>query len=148
MGCDIHLHIEIRVNGIWHHYAAPYVQRWYALFERMAGVRGDVHNAIAPPRGLPDDATVVTKLASDDMGSDGHSHSWLSSAEVVVLDDWLGEQEEKLKPEWPGYNLEHAILHTYLFENGFAGFVRYPKDGKRVRALGLADFRFVFWFDN
>ncbi len=54
MGCDIHCHIEIKVEGTWHHYSAPNVDRSYRLFARMAGVRntGGV-KPIAPNRGLP-----------------------------------------------------------------------------------------------
>lgn len=27
MGCDIHLHIEVKINGAWEHYATPRVDR-------------------------------------------------------------------------------------------------------------------------
>ena len=39
MGCDIHLHAEIKVNGKWEHYAHPHIRRDYRLFAKMASVR-------------------------------------------------------------------------------------------------------------
>lgn len=47
MGCDIHLHQEVKINGEWHHYRLAEMPRNYEVFEKMAGVRGDVKNAIA-----------------------------------------------------------------------------------------------------
>lgn len=135
MGCDIHIHAEIRVNGKWLHYDQPECRRDYALFERMAGVRGDVENAIAPPRGLPADASETTKLCSDFYDSDGHSHSWLSSKEIADLADWCnGRGRDYAFPDWD----------RWLFGNGYSDFHKYPSDRKE----GVEDVRFVFWFDN
>lgn len=144
MGCDIHLHIEIKLNGKWEHYAAPDVWRDYRLFEKMAGVRGEVENAIAPPRGMPLDASVVTRFCCDDYGVDGHSHSWLNAQEIAELSNW---GEDNLKPcgshYRTGWDMEWAF-GCYLLGNSFAGFVKYPNE----RPVGLEDIRFVFWFDN
>lgn len=60
MGCDIHLHTEVKINGVWHHMGAPSVPRNYRLFAKMAGVRG-IETPIAEPRGLPGDATLLTR---------------------------------------------------------------------------------------
>ncbi len=130
MGCDIHLHIEVKIGGVWHHYGAPNVSRNYALFERMAGVRGEVENAISPPKGLPSDISVVTRLSADKWEGDGHSHSWLSAEEISILDD--NKQD-----------MEYDLLHQYFFETSFSGFWRYEED----RPKGIEDLRFVFWFD-
>lgn len=146
MGCDIHLHIEVKINGKWEHWGAPSVQRWYELFEKMAGVRGDVRNAISPPKGLPEDMTTLTKLAATYDGKDAHSHSWLGTEEIMQLEDWLKKQA---RGEWIN-DLEHHILHSYLFGNSFTGHKRYPEDSKyRLDAgIDVQDVRFVFWFDN
>ena len=135
MGCDIHAHAEIKINGRWEHYDQPEFDRDYALFEKMAGVRGNIANAIASPRGLPDDATSSTRFDSDNWDSDGHSHSWLSSKEIHELAEW----EEKrgagtFKRKWD----------RWLFGNNYSDFIKYPDS----RAKGLEDVRFVFWFDN
>jgi hypothetical protein len=145
MGCDIHLHIEIKISGEWHHYSAPAVRRDYELFEKMAGVRGERQNAIAFPRGLPNDATFLTTFDARHWNSDGHSHSWLSSEELILLEDWSEARNPKMNMD---LDLECGILHCYLFGNSFAGLHKYPNDNRRLREMGLEDVRFVFWFDN
>lgn len=60
-----------------------YDTRNYALFSMLAGVRDYSDNArIDDPRGLPDDVCPITKAESDDYGSDGHSHSWVTLREL------------------------------------------------------------------
>lgn len=141
MGCDIHLHIEIKINGTWHHYGAPNVSRRTKLFEKMAGVRGSVTNAIVPPKGTPDDISGITRMDVDRFKIGGHSHSWFTCEEIGKLEDWLNEQGGFARE----MDLEHHILHTYLFGNSFAGFRKYPSDYKDSP---IEDVRFVFFFDN
>jgi len=66
MGCDIHLHVEFKVAGLWYHYSHPRVERDYRLFGKMAGVR-DVYDedTMVQPRGLPGNATFTTRLDSE-----------------------------------------------------------------------------------
>lgn len=135
MGCDIHIHSEIKVNGKWLHYDQPNCERDYDLFEKMAGVRGDIKNAIAPPRGIPDDATETTKLCCEYDGVDGHSHSWLSSKEIAELSEWADNNDRPwTKNEWD----------KWLFGNGYSDFHKYLS----ARPKFLEDVRFIFWFDN
>ena len=135
MGCDIHMHAEIKIKGKWEHYDQPNAYRDYALFEKMAGVRGDVKNAIVPPRGIPDDATTTTKFDCERWDSDGHSHSWLNAGEIAQLRDWWEKQ---------GHEWKYDTWDQWLFGNNYSGFVKYPTD----RVKGLEDVRFIFWFDN
>jgi len=138
MGCDIHLHIEVKLNGKWEHYAAPRIDRDYRLFTKMAGVRQCCNmQCLASPRGLPNDITVLTRYDCERMGSDGHDHSWLGKEEIRILSHFI----EVLKDGW--YNLEYHVLHCYLFENSF-DIVSYPEGVP----IGVEDVRFVFWFDN
>jgi hypothetical protein len=148
MGCDIHLHIEVKLNGKWEHYGAPNVSRWYLLFEKMAGVRGEPENAISLPKGLPDDLTTLTRYSSERWDGDGHSHSWLGIEEIMLLEDWLKTQKSEWRTHSPdaSVDLEHHVLHTYLFGNSFTGPKRYPEDDQS--RPGVEDVRFVFWFDN
>jgi hypothetical protein len=142
MGCDIHLHVEIKVNGEWHHYANPSVQPFYALFAKMAGVRNyDNITPITPPRGLPEDVTAVTRFDAEYWAEDAHSHSYLNAEEISELVQWI-----KTKPFTFGFNRVEveSYLFGYLFGNNFSEFTRYLKD----RRHGLEDVRFVFWFDN
>jgi len=39
MGCDIHWHSEVKVDGVWHHHSNPRISRDYWLFALLAGVR-------------------------------------------------------------------------------------------------------------
>lgn len=143
MGCDISLHVEVKINGKWEHYNHPYIGRNYELFCKMAGVRQyeDSPEPISQPRGLPEDASVMTSFDSRHDGIDGHSHSWLSSTEAGQVQKWFEEQS-------PKGTLFHPPLFGYLFGNDIDSYVRHPKDGERLKELGLEDARVVFWFDN
>lgn len=136
MGCDIHIHAEIKINGKWHHYDQPQCGRHYQLFERMAGVRGDVKNAIAPPRGIPKNASFTTKFDKKMWGTDGHSHSWLSSKELHELSEW---QEKELNEDWIKQD-----WNKWFFGNNYSDFYKYPTN----RTKDIEDVRFIFWFDN
>ncbi len=145
MGCDIHVHSEVKIMGRWLHYNHPDVSRCYDLFSRMAGVRrdGGSPEPIAEPRGLPLDVSVVTLFESDVMGEDGHSHSFLVASEIVLLHDWM---ETNMKPK---YGSAFDEEFGWLFGNSHYDFVTIgQRDFERERELGLEDVRFVFWFDN
>lgn len=137
MGCDIHLHIEVKLVGdsTWEHYGMPRVPRSYALFAHMAGVRNEYLNVapIAAPRGLPSDVSRLTAFDFERWKGDAHSASWASSAELVDLRDRMKLED----PRW----LEAEALGGYVFGN-------YPSDFASDPTAGVDDLRFVFWFDN
>lgn len=148
MGCDIHLHVEVKINGKWHHYSCPSVDRSYRLFAKMADVRNSDCYGIEPistPKGLPDDVTELTKFCFEvDWGEDAHSVSYLTSGEIVELQNWGNDY---LGRELPG-GIKHWFMEEefgYLFGNSFTGFY---EEGSGYYPEGLEDFRFVFWFDN
>lgn len=131
MGCDIHLHTEVKINGKWEHYSNPDIPRNYPLFAYMADVRNrnNIH-PISTPRGLPEDCSVVTKIDSDDRGSDEHSHSFLLSGEIALVGDFLGDRMQG--------------IFGYLFGYEWVDF----KGNPEVFPPTLEDIRWVFWFDN
>lgn len=116
MGCDIHLYVEKCVDGKWVtadtwkpseyedegdrlHVAYGdhfYDGRNYDLFAILANVRNGYGFAgiptgagfvpIAMPRGIPDDACKEYKDTAESWDSDGHSHSWLTVAELLTYD--------------------------------------------------------------
>ena len=138
MGCDIHLHTEVKIKGVWEHYCSCNLDRDHDLFTLMAGVRdrGVGIKPISKPRGVPADATVITKYdAKVVWGSDGHSHSFLHASELEQIEKFMLTQRNENFPErqW-----------GYLFGNSWGGFTEYPED----RPKGLEDVRFIFWFDN
>lgn len=140
MGCDIHVHVELKVDGQWEHYAQLRPSRSYRTFARMAGVRG-TEKPIALPRGLPDDITKMTRRDAEFWGDNGHDHSWLDCAEIRQLIDWFHEHvAHKLGEEftpWSYLGLEDW-LGCYLYGNALDNI-------ERARA---EDIRLVFWFDN
>jgi len=129
MGCDIHLHVEVRRDGKWTHYASDdavdddprrVVDEWggvglagasgeidwelrcdfdvgrnYALFAMLSGVRdyGGGTVPVAEPRGVPDDASPETAADAAEWDADGHTHSWLTLAELDAY-DWCGARTE------------------------------------------------------
>lgn len=133
MGCDIHAYVEIKVGGNWHHYGPTKIRRDYNLFEYIAGVRGD--NYEWEPRGLPTDVSIVTKLLSDHDGEDGHTHSWITYDEMmIVVKEFGGNQDD-----W-----EFKPFGIWFFGNGVNDWhdpsYQFPKE--------IEDVRIVFWFDN
>jgi hypothetical protein len=147
MGCDIHLHIEVKINGTWHHWGAPDIKRSYTLFALMAGVRSyDDIKPIVEPRGLPEDLTELTRIDYENWYGGCHTPSWLTAEEM----EQVFEQYQSIcgarnpKEKYPLISLEHNILHTYLFGNGFSTPNKYPSDNQE----DVQDVRFVFWFDN
>lgn len=144
MGCDIHVHVEVKIDGIWEHYAFPNVRRNYRLFAKMAGVRNSYDiDPISKPKGVPGDATKLTSLDYRDWGSDAHSASYMGLDEIKLLTEWL--EKENWGESILSTSLEYTILNTYLFGNSFAGILKYPEDYERY---GIQDARFIFWFDN
>ena len=135
MGCDIHLHTEIKLNGKWQHMSAPHIRRDYRWFSHMAGVRNnDDITPISEPKGLPSDASEVTKFDADRWDGDGHNHSYLTADEIVEMENRIKDMDDHFPERQWGY----------LFGNSWGGFKEYPEDVPE----GIEDVRFVFWFDN
>jgi hypothetical protein len=139
MGCDIHVHVEVKINNLWHHYSVSNLESNCRLFARMADVKNlESIEPISLPKGLPSDVTFLTQLdATWKNDKHLHSHSWLSSQEVKELEDWCYVENGQ---GW--YELSQEL--GFLFGNLFSGFFKYPEE----YPPGLQDFRLVFWFDN
>lgn len=140
MGCDIHLHVEVKLNGKWEHLNAPYIGRDYQLFGRMAGVRDDEQPHIEP-RGLPQELSVITTYDVNHWAGDGHSHSWLNAKEAGEIQKWY---EEKYSQRF------HPPLFGYVFGNLVDSYVKNEddEDDEEDTPKSLEDVRIVFWFDN
>jgi len=144
MGCDIHLHVELLIDGKWVHYNHLDTDRNYYLFSKMADVRSDQQWTkkivpISKPKGLPDNLSDVTLLDLIRWESDAHSQSWLSSHEVAELYRWMSETETN-----NGYPKWFRQSFGYLFSGGYEDFHKNTEETPE----GIEDFRFVFWFDN
>ena len=142
MGCDIHLHIEVKIEGEWHHFGRPRISRNYWLFAVIAGVSNyEKVTPIAEPKGLPEDVTRITAEYYKIWEGDAHTASWLGPSEINALRERL-----KARPaeEWPGTDLEYGILNTYIPENPLCVAAGEDADD----SFPAEDLRLVFWFDN
>lgn len=136
MGCDIHVHMEMRYKGEWVHHAAPRVERWYELFGILAGVRDSSKAPIVEPKGFPEDASLTTRIEweSEDYW---HDPSWLNEEEIMRLEDWLEKQNK---------DLEFNVLRSFFYGNGYVGWKRYNE--MESVPEGIDGVRMVFWFDS
>lgn len=142
MGCDIHWHSEVKVDGVWHHHSNPRISRDYWLFALLAGVRnyGNEVNPISEPRGFPEDASVITKIDRDRWGRDGHSDSIIEASEMKqVIEAWKAKR---------GYTGPDTI--GFLFGNYWSDFLVELRENEHERKNyeRIEDVRWVFWFDN
>lgn len=143
MGCDIHLHTEVKIDGVWHHYSAPSIDRNYSIFAKMAGVRKTEPSPIAQPRGLPADSTFLTRFDYEREAGDAHTPSWLGAKEIEELVDWVDETFPSTSClDWESMNI------GYFFGNSFQGFSKYPSNYTVGMKRKIDDVRWVFWFDN
>lgn len=139
MGCDIHLHTEVKIKGTWHHYSCPNVNRHYNLFAKMANVRNNGKiEPISKPRGIPLDAAFLTKFACTDYGMDGHSHSWLNAEEIFILYEEFGCMLDEC----------YSPAFGYFFGNDWDTFWKYRNGDSDIIPEGVEDVRYIFWFDN
>jgi hypothetical protein len=113
MGCDIHIHAEVKRGEAWEKVGAifkndyydperpsktdsdgytwnpkytdePYDGRNYRLFAILADVRNyDGWKPISSPRGLPEDVSPGIKEKSDGWDCDGHSHTFFTLKELL-----------------------------------------------------------------
>ncbi len=144
MGCDIHIHIEVKFAGQWHHYSQLQGNRNYQLFAKMAGVRNSDEfyvEPLSPPKGLPVDITFLTDYDNKHWGSDAHSHSYLNAEEIAQLAEWTRSPDRTRRFDDNPFWLDRYF--GYLYRQGFEDFAKNPEEFP-----GLEDLRFVFWFDN
>lgn len=135
MGCDIHPHIEVKINGKWEHYSSPPIQRCYGLFAKICGVRNNSERFITPiaePRGLPPDISELTKICWDEDG--GHTPTWLTGEELELVIFFHENYTE---------SITHLKEWGYLNGNGF-DVKKYPES----HSPKIEDCRLVCWFDN
>lgn len=170
MGCDIHVYIEYKLgDGPWtldkghkvvDEGSYKYLEdawatgRDYALFARLAGVRGSGPK----PRGVPKDASELIKeyARDDEQYGDNHSHSFHSLAtfksRLYRDGDYILKDAAPIAFDNEGkdYSLSYPNLIAYVekkvkeFEADLAA---------EQMLLGQAintkvKCRFVYWFDN
>lgn len=109
MGCDIHLTVELKVDGKWQEVEGNWWDdRCYDTFAILADVRngrgfagtktGDGFAPIASPRGVPDDVSDKVREWIEEYGANGHSHSY-HTLEQLLEYDWT---QTAVKTGWVG----------------------------------------------
>lgn len=125
MGCDIHALVECKTkDGRWISCGAVDIWRNYDLFALLGDVRnsGDV-KPLSRRRGVPPDASGGYRDLVEMWGADGHSHSWLTLAElkkckrgksIIQLPAIIGRMEyEDMRVSKPGTE----IRLVFFFDN-------------------------------
>ncbi len=172
MGCDIHMHVEIRENNEWHYFQGehfslsdwekeytgqskgnvPFDWRHYKMFAFLAGVRGTLTPIKEATYSLPEDVSDAVKNEWDD--DNGHSISYLTARELFEFDyskdiDTLTNKRRILTEKTKVKNYTYdSIEETYydILGGPDAMFFTHVKE---LAELGdLDDVRIVFWFDN
>lgn len=155
MGCDIHCYIE---------YKKPTSPRWrdfgkrinpgrnYAIFEKMAGVRGSDEPEVHP-RGFPDDCASEASddywLYVSDIKKPGNCTRERAESYVACGSRWRNEEKAWVShPDWHS----HSWLKPDEFERAIAGFdePEYQAVLAAMRSFESQGYesRLVFWFDN
>ena len=163
MGADIHLYVERKLkNGEWamvrdlnetinpesmraHHESpqGPYgwwrlVDRNYALFAHLAGVRGVGPEA----KGLPGDVSPYVEEQSDYWGGDGHSRSWSTTLEFmeayVKAMEYYADQQTELD----------KYVQARINDGTEVALTLFMRDMCSLDLERGHEYRFVYWFDN
>lgn len=141
MGMSIHMHIETKKNGQWHHFSAPALMRdsWFFALLRgqdMELAQNKGIKPVAPIKGLPDDLSFVTAFCheQDKKSYKIHHESWLGADELVTLQERMDDIFKDKDPL--ERDLDYSYLHTYINGNSVASH------------QGWDDVRLIFWFDN
>lgn len=154
MGCDIHSHAERKnERGEWEKIAdiEPFNWRSYGMFGFLAGVRNysDVP-PLAEQRGMPADASRDVAENYDGWGSDAHSASWLTVAELLAF-NYDAPCEDRRVTRQVGPNHYNGGCTCNPGEGEQTTFREFLGDGffeelRKLQAAGAE--RVVFWFDN
>lgn len=155
MGADIHAYVEIRTNGTWSYvggdafpdntrpekrYCPFDGARDYGLFGFLADVRNYAGApVIAEPCGLPPNVSPEVRAESGLWGSDGHSHTWLTLADLLAFDydqTFIDQYNDG------NYTPQVTTMRDFLRDWYFDCLDRLGKLG------APEDVRIVFWFDN
>jgi hypothetical protein len=113
--------------------------RNYALFAKLAGVRGDGPQA----KGVPDDASPLYREYVDSWRNDGHSHSWCTATEFVARFLETLDSDDPIVKVYAGWVLNSGQNNAVLtFLDNYCA-VQILEDRDKAD-----DYRFVFFFDN
>jgi hypothetical protein len=110
--------------------------RNYELFGALAGVRREG----PPPRGLPQDVSVLALHMVENWGEDGHSHTWMTMDEALPAFIQNGQFGR----------IEEAVTHAIVKGDIEGTLRRYMHHfwSMDSETESLSDYRLIIWFDN
>lgn len=142
MGCDIHFHTEVKVNGKWEHYSHPNFPRSYYLFSLLANVRNDDEFRVTPFKEwgqiVPEDANIVTKKSLE--CDDYHSLTVYNSDEIKAFYEYI---KNIILPHKGGRLVDSLVMNL---EHEYIGY--FDGNGWNYRPDWVEDVRWIFAFDN
>lgn len=170
MGCDIHGFLEVKIKDQWYAFTKIPDDRDYDMFGVLADVRNYANvEPISQPRGVPEDASVITKFEVERYGSDGHSHSYLTVDDIKTY-DWtkpsmdtrptvidIATNKPLYKASYtiemdrpnPAHRIENlAITPKMIREDNRNWDWFFDSIEEKERYFGKGNIRFIFWFDN
>lgn len=116
-------------------------QRHYGFFNALCGVRGEGSEFGYEPRGLPNNASRMTRMCLREEDENLHSHSWLTIRELVpCLAAHWGKAVEGKEPE-------QFVFERMANENGNL-YLATKLLGEEIDGATVDEWRFVFAFDN
>jgi hypothetical protein len=176
MGCDIHVYIEKRIgkDSVWtadegHHLevefeGSPDERVWvhecsaagrdYELFGLLAGVRSYGDECLYQPRELPADLSEKVRLAAENWGMDGHSHTYLTLSEFTECVEKSGyklgaNKSSEAFYEWDGRKFSDLPESYTTIINYCNKWINdYKVDNILLNTQHEPEVRIVFWFDN
>ena len=136
MGCDIHTHAERKVGDRYEKIEGlePFDWRAYGMYGFLAGVRNysDV-TPIAPPRGIPADASAPVQSNYTSWGVDAHSASWLDVRELADFDYEQPMEDRRYTGMDPRGFMNGAVLYWHTFQGSVTrGRVVRPRANQRT----------------
>lgn len=137
MGFQIEAHTEVKIDGVWHHYSTPSIDRNYDMFAYLGGeFDRKKHLSL---KGLPNDASVVTRITYEHHSHDAFDPSWLSSKEIAEWAIAYPEISLLRRIERVGYD---PYQLGFLYGNSTEDFLKYRGDYPAENE----DIRIVYWF--
>lgn len=148
MGCDIHMIQEVKINGMWHSYSIPNINRNYELFSVLIDNHPRTRTNFIecpikiPERGISSDLSIVSKLIWKSWIDDAHSITYINAEEIHYLMKFLTDHKVPIFGE--NYYYNEGLVFGFLFGDYFSNFYT----DKSSFPIELEDIRWVYWFDN
>jgi len=162
MGCDIHLHVEVKApEGRWSHALSQYCPRNYVLFGHLAGVR---HAPLyyPEPQGFPKDASYqvieayTEEIVDDEEYNEENPQIRKSDFEKYLEKGYVKVFDERRIVGRDWHTASHLNFWTFEMQlsraerESSAVFLEYQALANYMNTFESVgrETRVVFWFDN